>query len=379
MNWFLISASIAAFLLSVILVFIKRSKKVILISWLISALIVLMTIIGHWYEMKAPRLHLGLLGPHLSAAEGYDLIKRDSDYQNNLQLLEAIGSYYTCVRKPDKIFLQFCEWVFVFRNSASSDLVEYRVFDSRLPDLPILSASTIFQGMREGGFATYVVYNIPPKALGMREIDNEYSAVHQYDAEGRVVAKIMGKALRHSFAEINEGPNEFVLSLTRACARPTDHLSESKVIERWNRFGDVVISRTTYSKNAFFERLVPIGFVLDAQDAITYAIEAGAEFEVPGKRMISIGAVRLYDGQNIEVPGPCWHLPIRMSLRPIVVHANSGRVYFVDDNGEYTAYWSIKHYLPELAVAALFFILLIIVLYAKIPSKFKSWRCFWKL
>jgi len=377
MRWITIIAGIAAFVLSVFLSYGPRpSKKVRFICWLISALIVLMTVIGHWYEEKG--LHLGLLGPDLSAAEGYDLIKRDSDYQDNLQLLEAIGSYYTCVRKPHEIFLQFCEWVFVFRSPVSSDLVEYRVFDSRLPDLPILSESTILELIREGGFTTYVVYNISPKALGMREIDNEYSAVHQYDAEGRVVVKIMGKALRHSFAEINEGPNEFVLSLTRACARPTDYLPKSKVIERWNRFGDVVIYRTTLPKNAFYEKLAPIGFVLDAQDAITSAKKAGAEFEVPGKRMVSIGAVRLYDGQNIEVPGPCWHLPIRMSLRPIVVHANSGRVYFVDDNGEYTAYWSIKHYKLELFVGVLFFMLLTIVLYAKIPSKYKSWRYFWK-
>lgn len=369
MNWILISAGIGSFVLSRYISIRKESRRVKRISWCITAIIVLMYAIGHWYDMKAPRLHLGLLGPHLSAVEGYDLIKRHGDYQDQLQLLEAIGSYYTCMRKPDAIFLQFCEWVFVFRSPDSGDLVEYRVLDSRLPDLPILSASTLFEGMREGGFATYVSYNISPKALGIREIDNEDSAVHQYDAEGRVIVKTMGKGLRHSFGEINEGPNEFVISLTRACARPTDHLPESTVIERWNRFGDVVIYRTTHPKNSFYKRLVPIEFALDAQEAITYAMKAGAEFEVPGKRMVSTGAVRLYDGQDIDVPGPCWHLPMRMSLRPIVIHATSGRVYFVDDDGEYTAYWSIEHYLPELAAGMLFLTLLAMALYARRRSR----------
>jgi len=364
-NWILISASIGSLVLSLGLSIAKvTSPKVRRICWCISTLVVLMTAIGHWIDMKAPRLHLGLLGPHISAAEGYDYVKRHAGDQDKLQLLEAIGSYYTCVRKPDAIFLQFCEWVFVFRSPDSSDLVEYRVLDSRMPELPILPEATLLEGLREGGFTTYVSYNIPPQALGISDMGDEDSAVHQYDAEGRVIVKTTGKGPQHSFAEINEGPNEFVISLTRACARPTDHLPESTVVERWNRFGNVVIYRATYPRNSFYDRLKQMEFTLDAQDSITYAMEAGAEFEVPGKHMVSTGAVRLLDGQDLGVPGPCWHLPMRMALRPIVVHATSGRVYFIDDDGKYTAYWSIKQYLLELIVGMLFLTLLAMALYA---------------
>lgn len=364
MNWILISATVSSLALGLYLAIQGKEITVRRVSWCIMALVVLMTAIGLWLDMKVPRLHLGLLGPHLSAVEGYDHVKRHADNQDQLQLLEAIGSYYTCVCKPDVIFLQFCEWVFVFRGPDNSHLVEYRVLDNRMPELPILPQATLLEGIRDGGFATYVSYNTPPQALGMRGMDDDDSAVHQYDAKGRVIVKSMGKGPRYSFAEINEGPNEFVISLTRACARPTDHLAESTVIERWNRFGDVVIYRTTHPRNSFYDRLTPMEFGLDAQEAITHAMEAGAEFEVPGKRMVSAGAVRLHDGQDIDVPGPCWRLPMRMSIRPIVVHATSGRVYFVDDDGKYTAYWSTKQYLPELFVGMLFLILLAMAIYA---------------
>jgi hypothetical protein len=368
MNWIFISATVSSLALGLYLAIRdKEDVTVRRVSWCIMALVVLMTAIGLWLNMKAPRLHLGLLGPHLSAAEGYDYVKRHAEDQDQLQLLEAIGSYYTCIRKPDVIFLQFCEWVFVFRSPDSTHLVEYRVLDNRMPELPILPQATLLEGIRDGGFATYVSYNTPPQALGMRGMDDDDSAVHQYDAKGRVIVKSMGKGPRYSFAEINEGPNEFVISLTRACARPTDHLAESTVIERWNRFGDVVIYRTTHPRNSFYDRLTPMEFGLDAQEAITHAMEAGAEFEVPGKRMVSAGAVRLHDGQDIDVPGPCWRLPMRMSLRPIVVHATSRRVYFVDDDGKYTAYWSTKQYLQKLfvgMVGMLFLILLAMAIYA---------------
>lgn len=323
-----------------------------------------MTAFGHFKERKALRLQLGLVGPRLSAVEGFDHIKKHADYQSRLQLLEVIGSYYTCVRKPESIFLQFCEWVFVFRDPGSRDLVEYRVLDSRMPELPILPEDTLLHGMQGGGFATYVNYVISPKALGMRDMEDTDSAVHHFDAKGRVVVKSMGKGPRHSFAEISEGPYEFVISLTRACARSTDHLLKSTVIERWNRFGDVVIYRATQPRNSFYDKLTPIEFDLDAQDAITHAMEAGAEFEVPGKQMVSASAVRLLDGQDLGVPGPCWHLPMRMSIRPIIVHASSGRVYFIDDDGRYTAYWSVEQYTLEIVVVLLFLTLLAMALYA---------------
>jgi hypothetical protein len=370
MNWILVIASIAAPAFSLYINLREKSRKLKSISWGISVIIWLVTIYGSWEVIKKPQLSLSLIGPHLSAAEGYDLIKRYDDHQDQLQLLEAIGSYYTCVRKRERkreeIFLQFAEWVFVLRSPNSGELIEYRVLDSRLPNFPVLPISALFEGMQEGGFATCVSYNITPTALGIREMSNEDSAVHQYDAKGRVIVKTMGKGLRHSFAEINESPNEFVISLTRACVRSTDHLPESNVIERWNRFGDIVIYRTTYPENSFYEKLVPIEFALDAQEAIKKAEKAGAEFQVPGKQMASIGAVRLLDGRDINVPGPCWHLPMRMSLRPIVVHAITGRVYFVDDNGKYTAYWSIKLYIKQysgLVVGLLFLIFLGIVVF----------------
>jgi hypothetical protein len=61
-----------------------------------------------------------------------------------------------------------------------------------------------------------------------------------------------------------------------------------------------------------------------------------------------------------------------MSLRPIVIQAQSGRVYFVDDDGGFTAYWSIKHYIFELVVGILFLTLLAIGLYAMRRSRSKS-------
>lgn len=185
MNWLLICAGLGGSLVAFFLSYRGKSLKVKVISFCLSAIIWVVTAVGQWYAMTAPRLHLGLLGPRLSVTEAYDIVKKHDENPDRLQLLEATGSYYTCVRKPDTIFLQFCEWVFVFHDSGHDNLIEYRILDSRLPELLVLSAGTFSEGVREGGFATYVTYNISPKALGFHTIDDEDSAVHQYDAQGR--------------------------------------------------------------------------------------------------------------------------------------------------------------------------------------------------
>lgn len=363
MNWFLIGASVGSLVLGLYLdIRGDASPRVRRVGWSIFVLVVLMTAIGTWLDVKAPRLHLGLLGPQLSASEGYEYAIGHAPDRDELKLLEALGSYYTCVRKPDSIFLQFCEWVFVFRNERSNELVEYRVLDTRMPELPVLPQG-IVSDTPDGGFTTYVTYNVPPKALGMRGAGDGDAAVRTYDAQGRVIVTSMGEGPTYSFEEVTEGPNEFVLSLTRTCGRPTDHLTESTVMERWNRFGDVVIYRANHERSEFYDNLRPIELALDAQEAVTKAMEAGAEFEVPGKQMISASPVRLHDGQDLYVSGPCWRLPLRLSLRPLVVQAQSHRVYFVNDDGKYTAYWSTEQYLPELAAGILFLVLLAIALH----------------
>lgn len=356
MNWFLIIAAVASLLLGLYL----RSDASLMVrrvGWGIFAAIVLMTIVGQWLDSRKPRLHLGLVGPQLSVTEAYKYALEHASDRDKLRLLEAIGSYYTCVRKPDSIFLQFFEWVFVFRKENSKDLVEYRVLDSRMPQLPVLPPGTT-ESTPEGGFATCVVYKVPPEALGIRHTDGADAEIRQYDAKGRVVVTTRGTGPQHSFAEIIEGPNEFVISLARACGRPTDHLAESTVVERWNHFGDVVVYRTTREQNTFYASLKPIEPTLDAQEAITLAMRAGAEFEVPGKQMVSATAVYLREGRELDVAGPCWRIPLRMSLRPIIVHAKSRCVYFVADNGQYKAYWSMREYLPEIVTGMLFLILL---------------------
>jgi hypothetical protein len=369
MNWLLIGASVAALILGLFLR-IDASPRVRRVGWSIFAAIALMTVIGQWLDSRAPRLHLGLLGPQLSVSEGYEHAMGHASDRDELRLLDAIGSYYTCVRKPDSIFLQFCEWVFVFRRENSKELVEYRVLDSRMPQLPVLPAGTT-ESTAEGGFATYVLYNVPPEALGIHPTGEANAAIRQYDAKGRVVVTTMGTGPQHSFAEITEGPNEFVICLTRACGRPTDHLAKSTVVERWNRLGDVVIYRATHEQDAFYDSLKPIELTLGAQDAITLAMRTGADFEVPGKRMVSATAVRLHDGRDQDVAGPRWRIPLRMALRPIVVHATSGRVYFVADDGEYKAYWSTRQYLPELVAGMLFLILLSLCIHVLRQSRLR--------
>ena len=368
MNWFSIGASVASLLLGIF--FFKRgaSPTVRRAGWVIFAAIVLMTVGGHWLDSRTPRLHLRLVGPQLSVSEAYEYALVQASDRHELRLLEAIGSYYTCVRKPDSIFLQFFEWVFVFRKENSKDLVEYRVLDSRMPQLPVLPPGTTIS-TPAGGFATYVVYKVPPEALGIRHTGDADAEIRQYDAKGRVVVTTRGTGPQHSFAEIIEGPNEFVISLTRACGRPTDHLAESTVVERWNRFGDVVVYRTIHEQDAFYASLKPIELTLGAEDAIKLAMRAGAEFEVPGKQMVSATAVYLRDGSELDVAGPCWRMPLRMSLRPIIVHAKSCRVYFVADDGQYKAYWSIWQYPSVLVIGMLFLILLSMGIYVLRQSR----------
>jgi len=365
MNWFLIGASIASLLLGL---YLRNGASPVIrcVGWGIFASVVLMTVAGHWFDSTTPRLHLSLIGPQLSAFEAYEHALADANGRNELQLLEAIGSYYTCVRKPDSIFLQFFEWVFVFRKGNSKKLIEYRIVDSRVPPLPEIPSDST-ERTPEGGFSTYVVYKVPPKALGIRLSGETNAEIRQYDAKGRVIVTTRGTGPQHSFAEIIEGPNEIVISLTRALGRSTDHLLENTVVERWNRFGDVAIYRATREQDTFYSNLKPIEFNLGAQEAILLAKRAGAEFEVPGKRMVSATAVYLRD----EMAGAFWRIPLRMSLRPIRVHNKSHRVYFVGDDGQYTAYWSTWQYLPELLAGILFLILLTIGVYVFRQSRIR--------
>lgn len=374
MNWFQTGATIATLLLGLYIWIEDASPKVWRIICGFFVAIVLMTVVGDWKDSRIPRPHLRLSGPELSVSEAYEHAMAHASDRDDLRLLEAIGSYYTCVRKPESIFLQFSEWVFVFRKENSKDLVEYRVLDSRMPQLPVLQPDTT-ESTPEGGFETYVVYKIPPEALGFRHSGESDAEIRQYDVNGRVVVSTRGTGPSHSFAEIVEGPNEFVISLTRVYGRPTDHLEESTVIERWNRFGDVVIYRATHEKDSFYDSLKPIEIALNAQDAITLAMSAGAEFEVPGKQMVSATAVYLRDAQALGVAGPCWQIPLRMSIRPILVNAKSRRVYFVANDGQYKGYWSVRHYLPELVVGIIFLILLAKGIYVFRQSRLRRDIC----
>lgn len=376
MNWFLIGASVASLLLGLYLRN-DASPTVRRVGWGIFSAIVLMTVLGHWLDSRTPRLHLGLIGPQLDVSEAYEYALKHASDRDGLRLLEAIGSYYTCVRKPDTIFLQFSEWAFVFRKENSKDLVEYRVLDSRLPKFPAVPPGTI-KSTPEGGFATYVVYKVPPEALGIElfrgQINQSGDAdaeIRQYDAKGRLVITTTGVGPQHPFAEIIEGPNEFVISLTRAIGRPTDYLAESTVIERWNRFGNVVVYRANREQAAFYNSLKPIEFTLGPQEAVMLAMRAGAEFEVPGKQMVSPTAVYLRNVQERGVAGPFWRIPLRMSLRPIIVHAKSRRVYFVADDGEYEAYWSTRQYLPQIVTGMLFLILFSMGIYVFRQSRLR--------
>lgn len=367
MNWFTIGASVVSLLLTLYLAKIAGTK-IRPLGWCIFTAIVLLTVSSHWRDSKAPNIHLQLIGPRLSVSEAYEHAMAHATDRHELRLLDATGSYYTCVRKPDSIFLQFCEWVFVFLKENSKELIEYRILDSRMPRLPDLPPGTA-ESTLEGGLATYVVYKVPPEALGIRWTSDINAEIRQYDVQGRVVVTTRGKEPYYSFAEIIEGPNEIVISLTRAFGRPTDHLAVSNVVERWNRFGDVVIYRTSREQNAFYGSLEPIELTLGAQEAITLALKAGAEFEVPGKHMVSATAVYLHDGRELGLEGPCWRIPLRMSLRPIIVHAKSRRVYFMADDGQYRAYWSTRQYLPELLVGILFLILLSMSIYVLRKSR----------
>jgi len=367
-NWLLLGASVAALFLS-LYVRSDASPAVRRVAWTIFAAIVLMTVIGQWLDSRSPRLHLGLVGPQLSYLEAYDdalLVAPDRD---KLQLLEAMGSYYTCVRKPNSIFHQYFEWVFVFRKEGSRDLVEYRVVDGRVPALPV---SEVSESTPEGGFATFVVYNVSPRALGMSYGDESTnSEIRVHDVHGRVTMIASGEAPQGSFAEIIEGPNEIVISRSRTIGRPTDHLRDSEVLDRWNRFGNVMVFRADRARDAFYDGLRPIKPTVGAEEATALALAAGAEFEVPGKQMLPVGAVYLRDLRERGVAGPYWQLPLRMALRPIVVGAKSRRVHFVADDGQYVAYWSTRQYLPEAVVGALFLILFSIGVHAFMQSRRK--------
>ncbi|MFZ1007062.1 MAG: hypothetical protein WAN65_09505 [Candidatus Sulfotelmatobacter sp.] len=129
---------------------IERSSWIKVVSWVVVVLIALATVYLNVREQQRDTVYFDILSPRMTALEALTKAKRELGDDKRYQLLDVIGSYYVCLKKPDTFFHRFPEWVFVFRGPVPDRLTEVRVSDSRLPDLPKLSppeSETIMTGM----------------------------------------------------------------------------------------------------------------------------------------------------------------------------------------------------------------------------------------
>jgi len=255
----------------------------------------------------------------------------------------VIGSYYTCLKKPDEFFHLFPEWTFVFRDPSEREIMEVRVSDGRMPPLPYIDVPELNE-LRAGQIAMYMKFKVSLAYLGADSSKRDASdIVTVLDREGRsYIELVFGKSQEDSFTEVVESDNSKVFVRARLIGRPTDHAGSYTVVQNPVRLGSTTVATARFPARDFYASIDPISdWNIDVNEAVHRAVARGAQAIPPGKFGMSggPGLFRLHRSARGELDGSYWQLPYRIGIRPILVDAKNGDVYAVNDSGNYSRKW----------------------------------------
>lgn len=339
-----IIVNIVSFILAVYLSIGDRPKKVKAIIWTITIFITIGNIYVLMNEQRQQKPYVDALIPHISSLEAFDLVKRSvGDDLKDYDLIDVVGSSYICLNKPELIFHRFPEWLFVFRNRVDNQLLEFKVSDSRLPDPPLIKASELDR-VNEGQIAYYIVskkgfYDFYRTRVAP-DSDINY-ALDILDQEGKTLIILHGRGPIDDINEVEDGINSQVLARVQAIGRPTDRVTEYKVIEDMNKKRTIFIKNAKFVANQFHASLASIkNWKIDAEKAIEIAVKKGAKGAAPGKELVGgHPIVRLYNGVIRNLQGSYWKIPYRIDIRPLLVDASTSQLYAVNNEGNYSTKW----------------------------------------
>lgn len=293
-------------------------------------------------EQSREVIYFDIMSPNITAKSAFLKAKRELPDSAQYRLLDVIGSYYICLKKPKTFFHRFPEWVFVFRGPSPDRLTEVRVTDSRLPDLPFLSPKET-KTLHDGDILTYMQFHVPLGFLGVKGVPNkDDDVIVDLDSGSRDLVTIIGSGPSDDFDDVVESINTKVFARVRPIGRSTDHPKSYSVEESLTRLDKFIIAKSEYSETPFYRSLLPLStWKIDIDQAIQNVRRRGGLAIPPGKFGMDGGPgyFRLYNGKHRNRQGAYWQLPFRIGLRPVIVDANSGNVLAVNNSKEYSQRW----------------------------------------
>jgi hypothetical protein len=261
-----------------------------------------------------------------------------SSFANDLQdyeLIEVLGSYYICLEPPTRIFHRFPEWTFTFRHKTFHNILQYQLFDNRVPRPPAISGSET----KESDIVYYNVFkeeydNVELRRaleakLGTRIEGNTYS-VQLFNDRNLAYKSLNGTTKRDRLTETKDSDRFKVIGRYQALGRDYTHPpTEWLKIESFTGAYNLNVTTSKIESNNYLDGLTaldPKKWKLGVDEAIAIAIANGAVGLAPSQSNYP-GILRLYyrSGENLE--GIYWHIPYRLDLQVIVVDAENGKLY----------------------------------------------------
>ncbi len=285
-----------------------------------------------------PPIPPDIISPHISTLEALERIRSSYiDDLKNYELVDAIGSFYVFLKKPNLIYHRFPEWVFIFRNKDTHRLLKFKIADSQVPKIPKI-AGDLWRRVESDGIAYYVRQKHSPTSRSKFKLKVS-------DSQGKCLTEWEGGISDDAIPEVMETSNTVVLARYQIHGGESEMVSSLIRIEDINKIGSIEIRKATLEANSFHSRLKPLhNKFINASKAIELALKKGAKATKPDKEgRGGSGIFRLFDGsregEHINLlNGPYWDIPYRVgAMNPILVHAYSGEVYSLNKELKYTS------------------------------------------
>lgn len=348
--------NIVSFAVAIYLSIIGKPRKVQVVVWLLTLLITAGNIYVY-IQKQEKKPYFDLITPHISSIDALNIVK--SSYEQELKgydLIDVIGSYYICLRKPDTIFHRFPEWVFLFRSKFDNHLVEYKVSDNRIPNHPFVGdIKKMLRGYwqkREsmtdrntveikGGYTTYYIVAKKDIRDGSSFTKSYNNFLVVFDKHGRNLITSAGRGPDDNIGEAIDGITSQVLARAQVADRPTSYVTQWTEIVDPNKMRTLVIRKADFEGNDFYQSLSPIkNWEIDIDEAIYIAAKKGGKgFPLGKERIGGPGVARLYNGKRYNIEGSYWKLPYKIGIRPILIDASTGELYAMNNKGEYSKKW----------------------------------------
>lgn len=329
-------ANLLMFIFSVYIRISGRSKVFQGVVWSVTLVITSFNIYGFMVEEQYEKPFVDLITPNISSIEAFKMVKRTFKKElEDYHLVDIIGSYYICLKKPDTIFHRFPEWVFVFRHKLNDELIEIKISDEKVPPPPKLGQG-ISKEVKDGYFAYYIVTK--------SGYSSDNFLVDLIDMEGKCMISYAGRGPDDDISETNDGINSKVLARVQLACRDAERVSSWREIDSPIQMSKFTLRKAELPANKFHSKLSAIkGWKIDNERAIQIALKKGAKGIPPGKEGVGgPGVIRLYCGERRNLNGLFWNIPYRIKIIPLLIDGYNAQLYGVNREGEYSIKFSIS-------------------------------------